>query len=75
MFQAQQHLKFAPVAQDALQGYNMCIPLGDSHLSSLSFLLIAFFYSMWHCLLQQHPEKFIYNVLKDAIFVAEPNLQ
>lgn len=30
---------------------------------------------MWHWLLQQYPEKFIYNVLKDAVFVAEPNLQ
>lgn len=75
MFQAQQDLQFAPVALDALQGYHMYIPLGNSHLSSLSFLLIAFFYSMWHWLLRQHPEKFIYNVLKVAIFVAEPNLQ
>jgi len=25
--------------------------------------------------LQEYPQKFIYNVLKDTIFVAEPNLQ
>lgn len=75
MFQAQQETQFAPVALDALLGFNMYIVVWDSHLSYISFLLIAFFSSMWHWLLQQHPKKFIYNVLKDAIFVAKPNLQ
>lgn len=33
MFQAQQEMQFAPVALDALLGYNMYITLGDPHLS------------------------------------------
>ena len=33
MFQAQQETQFAPMALDALLGYNMCITLGDPSLS------------------------------------------
>lgn len=33
MFQAQQETQFAPVALDALLGFNMYIIVGDPHLS------------------------------------------